>query len=119
MQNFKINFYKTADGNCPVKDFLDDLDEKMRAKVLQELCLLETYGYALREPYSKSLDDGIFELRVRQSTNIVRVLYFFVVNRNIILTNDFVKKQKKTPLTEILLAKKYREDYLNRKENVQ
>lgn len=119
MQSFKINFYKTAEGKCPVKDFLDSLDEKMRAKLLQELRLLEMYGHALREPYSKSLDDGIFELRVRQSSNIARVLYFFVMDKNIILTNGFVKKQMKTPVQEIMLAKKYRAEYLNQKENAE
>ena len=119
LTNFTIEFYKTCNGKCPVSEFLDSLDDKMRAKVLREICLLEEYGYELREPYSKSLNDGIFELRIRQSTNIARVLYFFVVDKKIVLTNGFIKKQMQTPLQEIALAKKYRDDYIQRKENIQ
>lgn len=80
--------------------------------------LLELKGNELREPYSKLLSDGIFEVRAAQGNNITRVLYFFVVGRKIILTNGFVKKTQKTPESEIALAKKYRADYELRKENL-
>ncbi len=64
--------------------------------------------------YSEHLVDGIFELRAKVGSNISRVLYFFVVGRKIIITNGFVKKTQKTPKNEIELAKKYRNEYLNR-----
>ena len=115
MSAFEVNFYYKADGSCPVRDFLDTLDDKMLAKLLGTISLLETNGTQLREPYSKSLGDGIFELRTKQSSNITRILYFFVVE--IILTNGFVKKTQKTPPEEIALAQKYRADYFYRKES--
>ena len=59
--------------------------------------MLETDGNNIREPYSKFLGDGIYEVRVQQGNNIARILYFFVVNRKIILTNGFKKKSQKTP----------------------
>lgn len=91
----------------------------MRAKLFRMIELLEEQGNALREPYSKLLEDGIFELRTKQGTDITRILYFFVVGSKIILTNGFVKKTQKTPKSEIALAKKYREDYLkNRRGTV-
>ena len=111
------SFYYKADGSCPVRDFLDTLDDKMLAKLLGTISLLETNGTQLREPYSKSLGDGIFELRAKQSSNITRILYFFVVGHQIILTNGFVKKTQKTPPEEIALAQKYRADYFYRKES--
>ena len=97
MSAFEVNFYYKADGSCPVRDFLDTLDDKMLAKLLGTISLLEANGTQLREPYSKSLGDGIFELRAKQSSNITRILYFFVVGHQIILTNGFVKKTQKTP----------------------
>ena len=107
-------FYKKEDGSCPVEVFLDCLDEKMRAKFLRVMMLLEKNGNELREPYSKHLGDGIFELRVKQGTNISRALYFFMHGHKIIITNGFLKKTKKTPLSEIEMAKKCRADYLKR-----
>ena len=100
-----------------MQEFLDPLDPKMRAKLLGSVALLEANGPQLREPYSKSIGDGIFEIRAKQGSNITRVLYFFFVGRNIILTNGFLKKTQKTPVSEIALAQKYRADYLKRKEN--
>ena len=73
--------------------------------------LLEKNGPLLREPYSKSLEDGIFELRTKQGSNITRVLYFFFIGKKVILTNGFVKKSQKTPKAEKELAKKYKADY--------
>jgi phage-related protein len=113
---FEIEFYETKDGKQPVKEFLLSLDVKMRAKMLSMISLLQDNGYELREPYSKHLSDGIFELRAKVGSDITRVLYFFCVERHIILTNGFIKKTQKTPPKEIDRAKKYRTDYLCRKE---
>ena len=76
--------------------------------------MLEDYGPDLKQPYSKHLEDGIFELRVKFSSNITRTLYFFAKGKRIILTNGFVKKTQKTPKKEIDLAKKRKVDYLER-----
>lgn len=114
MEKFTVEFYVTANGETPIDDFLDALDMKMRTKVLGVLSVLEEKGNLLREPYSKHLEDGIFELRCKVGTNIVRVLYFFYFGKQVILTNGFVKKTQKTPRAEIALAKKRRNDYLER-----
>ena len=66
--------------------------------------------------FSKPLDDGIFEIRSKQGSNISLVLYFFVAGRKVILTNGFVKKTQKTPQREIDRAKRHREDYKREKE---
>ena len=117
MQEYEIEFYDKADGSEPVKEFILSLDKKMQAKVLRTVALLREEGPCLREPYSKELDDGIFEIRTKFGSDITRVLYFFVVGKKVILTNGFIKKTQKTPASEITLAKQYRADYLARKEN--
>ena len=119
MSNYIITFFKKQDGSCPVEEFLDSLDNKMRAKILLAIALLETNGPQLREPYSKPLGDGIFEIRAKQGNNITRTLYFFYDGKQIILTNGFVKKTQKTPSAEIQRAKKYRAEYLRLKGDYQ
>ena len=119
MSNYIINFFKKQDGSCPVEEFLDSLDNKMRAKILLAIALVETNGPQLREPYSKPLGDGIFEIRAKQGNNITRTLYFFYDGKQIILTNGFVKKTQKTPSAEIQRAKKYRAEYLRLKGDYQ
>ncbi len=114
MSQFTVLFYEDLKGNKPVEKFLLQLDKKMRAKLLGLLEILQENGYQLREPYSKHLEDGIFELRGKFGSDICRVLYFFCNNGEIILTNGFVKKTKKTPRKEIETAKKRRNDFLRR-----
>ena len=114
MNKFEVIFYEKENGGRPVEDFLDSLDIKMRAKLLGLLEILEEKGNMLREPYTKHIDDGIFELRAVSGNNISRVMFFFYYNGRIILTNGFIKKSQKTPKKEIDLAKDRRKDYIRR-----
>lgn len=113
MNKFKAEFYENG-GRIPAKEFLDSLDKKMRTKFVAEIKLLEEKGNQLREPYSKYLKDGIFELRAKVGTDISRVLYFFYYEGRIILTHGFVKKTQKTPSSEIEKAKQYRNDFIKK-----
>lgn len=88
----------------------------MQAKIFKNLELLEIRENELREPFSKHIEDGIFEIRNKVGNDITGIFYFFVIGQKIILTNGFIKKTQKTPKAEIALAKKYRNDYLNREE---
>ena len=111
---FELEFYRLPDGSCPIEIFLDELPAKHRAKALHSLSILEEFGSDLREPHSKPIGNGLFELRIRFAGDISRIFYFFVINRRIILTNGFIKKTEKTPKSEILLARKYKADYEGR-----
>ncbi len=116
LEKFTVDFYKKEDGTKPVGVFIRSLSIKMKAKIVANMHLLEEYGNMAREPLSKELEDGIFELRIIEGKDIVRVLYFFDKDRIIIATNGFVKKQQKTYRSEIDLAKDRRADYYRRKE---
>ena len=113
-KKFNIEFYEKQNGEIPAEIFLNSQDKKMRAKLVGLMEILQEYGNQLREPYSKHLTDGIFELRGKTGSNIARILYFFYFEGKIIITNGFVKKTQKTPASEIETAKKYRNDYLER-----
>ena len=115
MENFRVEFYETASGECPSREFIKTQGAKMRAKIYRVMSLLKAEGINLRMPHSEHLEDGIFQLRAQVGSDITRVLYFFVVGRKIIVSNGFVKKTQETPPAEIELAKKYREEYLNRR----
>lgn len=79
--------------------------------MLRTMELLRKNGLELREPYTKALGRGIFELHAKHGTDISRVLYFFMEGQKIIFTNGFIKKTSKTPGQELKLAKRYRKEY--------
>lgn len=60
--------------------------------------------------------DDIGEVRIEYGSNIFRLLGFFDKGSLVVLTNGFVKKSQRTPLSEIALAEKRKSDYLNRKK---
>ena len=92
---YEIILYDTEDGRCPVQELSDSLEPKLLAKTLRTIDLLEMNGPLLREPYSKPLENGIFELRTKQGSDITRVLYFFIVGKKAVLTNGFIKNRRR------------------------
>lgn len=111
MSGFQVIFYEKENGEIPAEAFLDSLDRKMNAKLTRVIAALQEHGNELREPYSKHLDDGIFELRAQVGSDISRALYFFIVGKRVVLTHGFIKKTQKTPVSEIRKALKIKEDY--------
>lgn len=109
-----VEWFELSDGTKPVRDYLDGLDAKLRAKTLRSMLLLEEFGHALGAPETRHLEDGIFELRSSVGGNAGRVLFFFFVGNRAVLTHGFVKKSQKTPHREIERAKRYRAMYLCR-----
>ena len=84
MDQFVVEFYEMQNGGRPAEEFLNELDTKMRSKLVMTLKVLQEKGNGLREPYSKHLEDGIFEVRGKVGTDISRVLYFFYFGGKII-----------------------------------
>lgn len=107
---FSVEFYE-HNGKAPARDFIKSQKIKVQAKIFRNIKLLQEYGNFLREPNSKPLKEGIFELRIKESGDNYRVLYFFFKDQRIILTNGFTKKTRKTPKKEIMLALKYKKDF--------
>ena len=114
MADFKLIAYEKENGEVPVEEFLDSVTPKMRAKIYGLMGILQEKGNMLREPYSKHLEEGIFELRCKFGSDITRVLYFFYYEGKIIMTNGFVKKTQKISKEEIQIAKDRRIDFIER-----
>jgi phage-related protein len=90
---------------------LDGLSIKERAKIfayIEKLLELKNNGIQPKENLSKHLEDGIFELRVSFESRISRSFYFYEADKQIIFTHGFVKKEQKTPKSEIEKAKSIR-----------
>ena len=109
---YKIKFYVTRRGNYSVKDFIQQMDKKSRAKVWRYIELLEKEGPDLLRPYADYVKEKIRELRIKISSGNIRIFYFFFLKRNIILLHAFKKKTQKLPETEIEHAKKNMLDFI-------
>src|SRR5687768_1089314 len=104
----EVRFFREADGEVPLKDWLDELEErepKAYRKCLERILHLAEHGNALRRPMADILRDGIYELRVRVGEVHYRILYFFS-GSNVVALSHGLTKQKKVPEGDIDLAVK-------------
>lgn len=117
---WELEYYQRENAEIPVLDFLENLEPKIRAKAFLEIELLEEHGTSLPEPYVKPIKGkkykGLYELRIKFSTNIARIFYFIYVGKKIVLLSGFIKKSQKTPVAELNRALRYKEDYERRCE---
>jgi len=111
---YNLIFYTTERGDSPVDDFLDRLDNKSRAKVAAHLSLLEEQGPNLKRPYADVVRGKIRELRIQQSSIQYRILFFFQVRDQIVLTHAFTKKTQQLKEKDIELAEKRMADWMQR-----
>ena len=88
--------------------FLKSLDIKLRAKAYRTLRLLEEFGPFLAEPHSKKIKGykSLYELRVKQGSNICRFFYFHQKGKVYIVTSGYIKKDRKTSKSELISAEK-------------
>jgi len=93
-------------------DFLNKQSNKVKDKIIWTLRLIETQRF-IPEEYFKHVTntDGLYEIRVKQSSNIFRIFCFFDRSNLIIVTSGFQKKTQKTPKSEIEKALKIKKEY--------
>lgn len=112
---FAVEFYQTASGRLPVQEFLDDLkssDPNDFAAVVAGLTKLRDSRYH-REPLSKAIGGGLFELRHVGKLN-TRVLWYFMKNRRIILLHGIRNKARAIAARDLATAKERMNDWQNR-----
>lgn len=104
---FEIVFYRDKKGRSPIGEFLLELSKNNRILVAKTKQGVEKLRYRFyhREPLSKYLESGLWELRIKEGTNILRIIYTFNKNKVIVLLHIFIKKQQKTPANELETAR--------------
>lgn len=115
--NFIVEFYETEAGACPVREFLEELksaDPNDFVAVVAGLAKLRSRQYH-REPLSKSLGDGLFELRHVGKLN-TRVLWFFTRDRRIVAVHGIRNKGQGIPARDIHTALERMRDWRKRVE---
>jgi phage-related protein len=68
--------------------------------------LLVEHGPDLRLPYSRSMGQGLFELRPHGRSGAGRAMYCFVVGKRIVVVHAFLKKTRQTPDSDLKIARR-------------
>lgn len=101
-----VIYYEDGKGKKPVKEFIDQLDANLKAKILTRLAFLGEYWHELRRPFVDYLGDRLYELRIRLARGNVRIIYAYMFKNYIVLLHGIIKKTQKMPENDKLKAKK-------------
>lgn len=80
------------------------LPDELRGRTIKLIEKLENFGQ-LQMPYSRSLKNGLFELRSFERNNIARTIYVYQQSKTIFVLHAFVKKTEKTPINALRIAR--------------
>ena len=93
-------------------EFYQKQKQKVRDKILWTFRIIETQKQ-IPTDYLKHIEgtDGLYEIRVQQSSDIFRIFCFFDEGKLVVLANSFQKKTQKIPKSEIEKALKIKKEY--------
>ena len=97
--DWKVTFY-----SAQVEAEINALPAGLVARFVRYAERMEIYGPNLGMPHTRSMGDGLFELRLKATEGIARVFFCTVVGRQIVMLHQFVKKSEKTPKRELKIA---------------
>ena len=92
-----------------IVSWTDSLDDEEWDRVVVVVDRLAALGSSARMPMSKSLGDGLFELRFTLGPTARRITYRFTKDSRVVLLTTF-RKQRNNERTEITRARRVAED---------
>ena len=92
----KVLYYFTSSGRNPVKEFILEQHEELKAEIFDAISLLED-GKTLQMPLSRTLPDihkGLHKLRFKDKAGETRIVYYVKKKEAIYLVHAFKKKTR-------------------------
>ena len=90
--NWNIKYF-----NKSVENKILDLPDGLLARYFKLTDLMLVHGSNLGLPHTKSLSNGLFELRLKSKEGIGRVFYCTKIGKNIVILHSYIKKSQKIP----------------------
>ena len=99
--NWTITYYSEA-----VQNEILAMPAGFLARFLKYTDRMELYGPDLGMPHTRSMGEGLFELRLKAAEGIARVFYCTMIGKRIVMLHQFTKKTEKTPPKELAIARR-------------
>ena len=99
--NWAITYYSES-----VQADILALPAGLLARYLRYAGRMIVYGPDLGMPHTRAMGGGLFELRLKATEGIARVLYCTMIGKKIMILHQFTKKTKKTPPKELGIARR-------------
>lgn len=100
----RVVFFRFDSGREPLREWLKDLPREQRKAIGEDIKTLQL-GWPVGMPLVRKVADGLWEIRSNISSGIART-FFTELDQQIVLLHGFVKKSRKTPPSELSLARR-------------
>jgi phage-related protein len=97
--SWTIDYY-----NAALQRELLGLPATLQARYIHLTARMAVFGSDLGMPHTRSMGEGLVELRLKGAEGIARVFYCTLPGRRIVMLHPFVKKSEKTPPRELAVA---------------
>lgn len=105
-----VVFYRTPAGAEVVRDWLRSLGDADRNAIGKDLMRVQ-YGWPVGMPLCRPMGDGVWELRSDLAGNRIARVLFGVRQGKILVLHGFIKKTRKTPGDDLVLARKRKREF--------
>ena len=99
--NYTISYY-----NERIRQQVMLLPPGILADYIHLTDLIQHHGADLWMPHSRTMGDGLFELRPKGPEGIGRVFYCMQLGGSVVILHSFIKKTNATPVADLKLARK-------------
>jgi phage-related protein len=99
-----VRFFRTTAGREPVREWLKGLGDAERKAIGDDIRTVQ-FGWPLGMPLVRKMEEGLWEIRIDLPNAIARVL-LTVHDGDAILLHGFIKKDRKTPRSDLETARK-------------
>ena len=107
-KRIKAIFFKTGFGNEPVREWLksSELGKEDRKRIGEDIKTAE-FGWPIGMPTCRPMGGGLHEVRTDLPGNrIARILFYVAAKGEMVLLHGFIKRTRKTPHSDLELARK-------------
>lgn len=105
-----VVFYRTAGGREVVRDWLRGLGAADRSVIGQDLMRVQ-YRWPVGMPLCRAMGDGLWEVRSDLAGNRIARVLFCVHEGKVLVLHGFIKKTRKTPDQDLLLAQRRKREF--------
>lgn len=106
-----VRFYRSANDNEPVKEWLKSLTKEDRRSIGEDIKTVQI-GWPIGMPVVEKLEPGIWQVRTRIKDGIARTL-FTTVQNVMVLLHGFIKKSPRTPEDDLAVARRRKRNLIS------
>ena len=111
--DMKIFYYGLDSGRMPVKDFIDELDKPVKARIYESLDSITELGFEAPSVLFRQISGKLWEIKIKTIGGGYRIFYVCVKANIMTLLHAYKKQSQKSPRKEIEIASKRLKEVLD------